>query len=67
MGACHAPLFFSEMVSEGEGFRSDIHLSISKMSLHANFQTFLILCSENKAITMIFNFAEIRSQDGKLI
>ena len=66
-GARRAPPIFSEKVSEGGGFRSDIHLSISKLSLHANFQTFSKLCSENRAIIMIFDFAEIRSQVGKLI
>ena len=61
------PPIFSEKISERGGFWSDIHLSISKLSLHANFQTFSKLCSENRAIIMIFDFAEIRSQVGKLI
>ena len=66
-GACRAPPIFSEKVSVRWGFLSDIHLSISKLSLRANFQTFSTLCSGNRAITMIFVFPEIRSQVGKLI
>ena len=57
----------SIQVNEGGGFWNDIHLYISKLSLHANFQTFSTVCSENRAITMTFDFAEIRSQVGKFI
>ena len=66
-GCMPCPPIFSEKVSEGGGFCSYIHVSISKLSFHANFQTFSKLCSENRAIIMIFDFAEIRSQVGKLI
>ena len=66
-GACRAPPIFSEKVSVSWGFESDIHLSISKLSLHANFQTVSTLCSGNRGITIVFDFAEISSQVGKLI
>ena len=41
-------------------------VSLNFASLHANFQTFPTLCLENRAIRMIFDFAEIRSQFGKI-
>ena len=59
-GARRAPPIFSEKIIERGGFWSDIHLSISKLSLHANFQTFSTLCSGYRAITMIFDFAEFK-------
>ena len=59
-GGTPCPPIFSEKVSVRWGFLSDIHLSISKLSLHANFQTFSTLCSGYRAITMIFDFAEFK-------
>ena len=52
------PPIFSAELSKNGGFQSDIHLSITKLSLYANFQTFLKLCLENRAITMTYDFAE---------
>ena len=59
-GGMPCPPIFSEKVSEWGGFWSYIHVSISKLSLHANFQTFSTLCSGYRAITMIFDFAEFK-------
>ena len=59
-GGHAVPPIFSDKVSAGGEFWSDIHLSISKLSLHANFQTFSTLCSGYRAITMIFDFAEFK-------
>ena len=63
--ARHAP-YFSEEVGKGGEFLRVIYLSISKLSFYANFQTFSTPCSEIRAVSMTFDFAEIRSQIGKV-